>query len=90
MGGIYVSKESSEDIEITSEVIEIEIDYTNMPLYCSPENYKIVKVPAGFQVQLPHGTRASIYKTVNEAQASINRQVKRSKQKWIDSGGKDF
>jgi len=87
--------------KITSEIIELKLDYSRIPSYCNPDSYKIVKIPKGYLIQLPGGTlwndysiffsrNPTVYNTAQEAQSVINKLAKESKQNWINSCGTEF
>ena len=85
----YVENEENE--ETISELVIVKVDYSNMPSYCSPKNYKILQVPVGYKIQLIGGyITHEVFNTIDEAQKGINKRAKNSKQRWIDSGGIDF
>ena len=73
-----------------SPLLEIQPDYSNMPSYCKPKSYTIVKVNSRYYVKLPGGTIGDNYPTIEEAQKDINERAAQSKKVWLDSGGLDF
>lgn len=86
-----VSLSKTENVELVSEIVEVEIDYSKMPPYCNPKSYKILKTSYGYVVQLPHGTTyGDFYNTPKEAQQKINELASRSMERWIKSHGTDF
>lgn len=87
-----VSLSKTENVELVSEIVEVEIDYSKMPPYCNPKNYKILKTPSGYTVQLVGGSVLGInyYPTPEEAQKEINELASYSTKKWIESNGTDY
>ena len=79
-------------VEIVSPVVDRRVaDYSRMPSYCNPVNYKILIVPAGYKIQYPGGTLyPEIFKTIEEAQNWINTTAKYIETKWLESGGLDY
>jgi len=77
-------------VVISSEIIEIMPDYSNMPSYCDPDKYKIAKINNYYVVLLPYGTPDGYFKTAEEAQININERALISKNRWIKSGGLDY
>ncbi|MCI0501918.1 MAG: hypothetical protein L0Y61_09290 [Epsilonproteobacteria bacterium] len=76
---------------VVEEIPEI-VNETNMPSYCKPESYTIVKFPNGeYGFKLPSGTLSSgIYKTPSDANDAIIKYATDSKKRWLDTGGLDF
>lgn len=75
---------------MVSPIVEIQADYKNIPSYCKPQNYSIVKVGDKYYVRLPHGSIDENYDTPQEAQKSINERANRSMNAWLESGGLKF
>lgn len=87
-----VSPSKTESVELVSEIVEVEIDYSKMSPFCNPKSYKILKTPSGYTVQFPGGTVLGIdyYPTPEEAQKEINELASYSTKKWIESNGTDY
>lgn len=89
------SKEIKQEIvtPINIEVKEIAplVSSSNMPSYCKPESYKIIKINDIYRIQLPGGTLFSdSYKTAEEAYKEIVITANHSKKRYIESGGLEF
>jgi len=82
--------ENQDTVEIVSPVIDFPSDFSNVPSYCDPKNYRIGKTNNEYIVLMPHGTYAESYKTIQEAQRSINEYARHSMERWLKSGGRDF
>jgi hypothetical protein len=77
-------------IKMVSPIVELKTNYTDMPSYCRPEKYSIVKMGDRYYVRLPYGTLDDDYATPQEAQKEIIDRAKSSMDRWIKTGGNDF
>jgi hypothetical protein len=75
---------------VASPIIEVQVDYKNMPTYCKSQNYSIIKVGKKYYVRLPGGTVDDSYDTPQEAQEDINKRAEQSMKDWLESGGLKF
>lgn len=82
----------SQVVEMQSQVIVREPDFSNPPSYTNPANWKILRMGDKYFVQLPAGTvdADNVFSSAEEAQEEINDRAKRSYKRWKDSGGIDF
>ena len=73
------------------EMKDVKLDYSKMPSYCKPESYTIVHFVKGYRIQLPGGSLYNeYYNTPEEARNEIIEVARRSKERWVESGGTTF
>ena len=83
-------KDVTASMKMVSPIVELRTEYNNVPSYCFPEKYNIVKIYDRYFVRLPGGTIDRDYTTPQEAQKDINERAKDSMDRWIKTGGHAF
>lgn len=78
-------------LELVSPIVDISLNYRNMPAYCDAKKYSIGKFGNKYFIRLPHGTLCNeSYDTPDEVQKEINKYAEISLKRWIETGGNSF
>jgi hypothetical protein len=85
-----LKEQNNSSIDIVSPVVEARVNYKNLPSYCKPQSYSIVKSEKKYYVRFPAGTIGTDFNTLQEAQEHINELAENSMKRWLESGGIAF